>query len=174
MNMKAPKLDKTPKTLVQVSARAFISPRDERGGNPVTIFHLSAPTLADERSKLARSCSWESIIIDDNYSSEDAHREIMPIFHFYMPSGEEVSFCGREFKLCGVYFPDIAKYFLPSAICICDLVNTFSLLPITVLFSQMLPSERVPSWQTNTIHQESRRQQMYHFSLLETGRDMTH
>ncbi len=77
-----------------------MSPRDEGegGGNPVTIFHLSAPTT-DERTKLALSCSWESIIIDDNYSSEDVVRDTLPIFHFYMPSGEEVSFCGREFKL---------------------------------------------------------------------------
>jgi hypothetical protein len=105
MAMKSPDQDKAPRTITQkVFARVFISPRDERGGNPVTIFHLSAPTTADERTKLALSCSWESIIIDDNYSSTDAVRDILPTFHFYMPSGEEVSFCGREFKLFGMCF----------------------------------------------------------------------
>lgn len=97
--MNSTEQDETPRPLAKVvSARAFISPRDDRGGNPVTIFHLSTPTTSDERSKLAQSCHWESIIIDDNGSVDSEAGEILPKSHFYMPSGEEVSFCGREFS----------------------------------------------------------------------------
>ena len=98
--MNSTEQDESPRPLAKVvSARAFIilSPRNDSGGNPVTIFHPSASTTSDVRSKLAQSCHWECIIIDDNGSSESAVGEILPKFHFYKPSGEEVSFCGREF-----------------------------------------------------------------------------
>jgi len=80
--------------VASVSARAFVAPRREIGGNPVTIFHSSEPTTSDERTELARTCAWESIVIEDN-KSESSADESPPTFHFYMPSGEEVSFCGH-------------------------------------------------------------------------------
>ena len=78
--------------VVCVSARAFISPRNKCGGNPVNIFLVSGPTTSNERIKLARTCSWESIVIE--YENGFG---TLPKFHFYMPSGDEVSFCCREF-----------------------------------------------------------------------------
>jgi hypothetical protein len=86
----------TMRRVVCVTARAFISPRNKCGGNPVNIFLVSGPTTSDERTKLARTCSWESIVIEN----ENEHTiGTLPTFHFYMPSGDEVSFCCREFIL---------------------------------------------------------------------------
>lgn len=78
------------------SARAFVSPRSEGGGqcggNPVSIFLSSGPTTSAERTGLAQTCHWESIVIEQKSESSDGPP---PTFHFYMPSGEEVSFCGH-------------------------------------------------------------------------------
>ena len=71
-----------------VSARAFTHPTKKGGGNPVDIFMPSSTITSNERIKIAKSCSWESIVIDNTNSD-------IPKFHFYMPSGEEVSFCGH-------------------------------------------------------------------------------
>eukprot|EP00956_Cyclotella_meneghiniana_P041719 scaffold236806_cov119-Cyclotella_meneghiniana.AAC.2 len=100
--------------ILSVSARAFVSPRkgianrgitwdevarslEKEGGNPVTIFY---PFHADtseakalrltERTALAKSCAWESIIIEPHNDSSETQ-----VFRFFMPSGEEVSFCGH-------------------------------------------------------------------------------
>ena len=79
--------------VVCASARAFVSSsRCEGGGNPVSVFLSSAPFTSDERIKLAQTCAWESIVVEN---PEDEQ----PTFHFYMPSGEEVSFCGRKFVM---------------------------------------------------------------------------
>jgi trans-2,3-dihydro-3-hydroxyanthranilate isomerase len=102
--------------ILSVSARAFVSPRkgsstgaswteianvlSKEGGNPVTIFfplvHEEANTSPFtaitplERSELAKSCSWESIIVEPPNHSDASHT-----YRFFMPSGEEVSFCGH-------------------------------------------------------------------------------
>jgi hypothetical protein len=87
--------------ILQVSARAFVSPAaggggsSARGGNPVTIFSPSPATkllLTPEfRSRLAQTCTWESVVVEP--CQEDP---AVPQFSFYMPSGEEVSFCARK------------------------------------------------------------------------------
>jgi len=74
--------------VVCASARAFTHPKKNGGGNPVDIFMAPSTTTSKERINLAKSCSWESIVIDNTNSD-------LPKFHFYMPSGEEVSFCGH-------------------------------------------------------------------------------
>ncbi|KAL3797502.1 hypothetical protein HJC23_009866 [Cyclotella cryptica] len=110
--------------IIRVSARAFVHPREgsivnsaghkggivwsggengeERtGGNPVTVFYpvigdndssksVSLALSSKECSTLAKSCSWESIIIGAATDSNSSHT-----FRFFMPSGEEVSFCGH-------------------------------------------------------------------------------
>lgn len=84
--------------IASASARAFVSPRSEGGGggpgggNPVSIFLPSEPTTEDQRIKLAQTCPWESIVIENETGSSN---DSLPIFHFFMPSGEEVSFCGH-------------------------------------------------------------------------------
>jgi PhzF family phenazine biosynthesis protein len=101
--------------IVSISARAFVSPckgndkigttweeiarsHGNEGGNPVTIFYSIGNSSKSEsevalspheRSALAKSCSWESVIIEPQNGS-DVHT-----FRFFMPSGEEVSFCGH-------------------------------------------------------------------------------
>ena len=93
------------------SARAFVSPIKEGGGNPVDIFLSSQPTTLDERVKLAKTCPWESIVIEsENRSSSSGS---LPTFHFHMPSGEEVSFCGREFILGLFMFIVLTTHLLP-------------------------------------------------------------
>ena len=98
-----------------MSARAFVSPRNRTantdkvsstweeiarcsqrdGGNPVTIFYpfgndKSAVSLSgQERIALARSCAWESVMVEP-HNDPKVHS-----FRFFMPSGEEVSFCGH-------------------------------------------------------------------------------
>lgn len=73
----------------------------KRGGNPVTIFcpiidgnncskSMTLALTPKECSALAKSCSWESIIIEDPNHSDASHT-----FRFFLPSGEEVSFCGH-------------------------------------------------------------------------------
>ncbi|KAL7534128.1 hypothetical protein ACHAXR_005650 [Thalassiosira sp. AJA248-18] len=80
--------------VVYASARAFVSPRMEGGGNPVNIFVSSGPTTSDERVDLAKTCPWESVVIENDTESSN-NSGSLPIFHFFMPSGEEVSFCGH-------------------------------------------------------------------------------
>jgi len=78
----------TARRVICASARAFTHPKKKGGGNPVDIFMAPSTITPNERINLAKSCSWESIVID-NINSD------LPKFHFYMPSGEEVSFCGH-------------------------------------------------------------------------------
>ena len=83
--------------LACASARAFAHPRREGGGNPVSVFLCSGPTTSDERVELARTCSWESVVVE-NGDGPSSDGTPPPTFHFFMPSGEEVSFCGRELE----------------------------------------------------------------------------
>lgn len=107
-------LDFAPRIL-RVSARAFVSPLrgvtglEKDGGNPVTIFlpmmanddlsdgsSISAEMTANCRSKLAQSCTWESIVIEPvDVGCNNKKNTSLTRFRFYMPSGEEVSFCGH-------------------------------------------------------------------------------
>ena len=90
------------------------------GGNPVTIFHFPSnphnetpssnlPT-SQIRTELAKSCPWESVMTYSNYpyTPFGSHHVENDISHnvnksnatwnriwFYMPSGEEVSFCAH-------------------------------------------------------------------------------
>ncbi|KAL9186997.1 hypothetical protein ACHAXT_010717 [Thalassiosira profunda] len=75
--------------VIAASARAFASPRGE-GGNPVSIFMPATPTTPEERTDLAQTCAWESVVVET-----DSEGSTPPTFHFFMPSGEEVSFCGH-------------------------------------------------------------------------------
>jgi len=68
--------------LQRITARVFASAAG--GGNPVTIFQTSIPISPSIKSKLAQSCEWESVVI----SPGDA-------LTFFMPSGDEVSFCAH-------------------------------------------------------------------------------
>ena len=82
--------------ILQVSARAFVSPTAEGGGNPVTIFYPSSSGefTANIRSKLAQTCDWESVVVEPCQSDLSVSQ-----FSFFMPSGEEVSFCARKLVL---------------------------------------------------------------------------
>lgn len=86
--------------MVSCAARAFAFPKNKGvGGNPVTIFLPSTSTTSNERIKLAQTCSWESVVIENDDTDASNGGCSLPTFHFYMPSGEEVSFCGRELFL---------------------------------------------------------------------------
>lgn len=69
----------------RVSARVFGIGSGTGGGNPVTVFWCRDRGITEEQGqRLARSCEWESVVI------EPSNR-----FSFYMPSGEQVSFCAH-------------------------------------------------------------------------------
>ena len=75
----------------QVTARVFGCPTAKKlGGNPVTVFVWDEYVTKDDNrfEKLAQTCSWESVHV----AMTNHHR---PIFYFYMPSGERVSFCAH-------------------------------------------------------------------------------
>ncbi|KAL7497939.1 hypothetical protein ACHAWT_009448 [Skeletonema menzelii] len=89
--------------ILKVSARAFVSPvvggssggsaaKSSGGGNPVTIFSPSPSTklTPESRSRLAQTCTWESVVVDPCQEDSTVSR-----FSFFMPSGEEVSFCAH-------------------------------------------------------------------------------
>ena len=71
------------KLLKKVTARVFAS--GPRGGNPVTVFVTKNPLSQELQTRLAQDCEWESVIVS-NVTNE---------LSFYMPSGEEVSFCAH-------------------------------------------------------------------------------
>lgn len=77
---------KSAKKLVEkVTARVFCQ-LEGRGGNPVTIFapKEALPLLSNgQREQLARTCEWESVFVE------------APQMAFYMPTGEQVSFCAH-------------------------------------------------------------------------------
>ena len=84
--------------LEKINARVFCQPGAVGGGNPVTIFASRDPTddvaasapsplfpCKVTQQQLARTCSWESVMVD-SYRNH---------LYFYMPTGEEVSFCAH-------------------------------------------------------------------------------
>ncbi len=64
----------------KISARVFCQWKGT-GGNPVTVF--MGENLVG--SELAKTCAWESVVIDP----------LQKRMAFYMPTGEEVSFCAH-------------------------------------------------------------------------------
>ena len=90
------------RTITRVSARACVHPKVAGGGNPVDVFLVrpSSPSdsnLAlppDTRSRLAKTCNWESVVAHLPSSSADEQGQ-RPVLSFHMPSGEEVSFCAH-------------------------------------------------------------------------------
>ena len=102
--------------VISVLARAFTH-KTPTGGNPVTCFLLPhspsnkpSPALLQT---LAQSCTWESIMvhnhdtdtdtasritttgINTNNSKDNDDTIIIPTCYFYMPSGEQVSYCAH-------------------------------------------------------------------------------
>lgn len=80
----------------KVTARVFC--QLSGGGNPVTIFNSSAGCLSEAtQQRLAKSCDWESVMVSrsrsigGNDSSAFSDNEMA----FYMPTGEQVSFCAH-------------------------------------------------------------------------------
>jgi len=75
------------KILRKISARAFCCPGESWGGNPVTVYMANNMDISqEEKIKLAQACDWESVIVASSN---------IPRFQFFMPSGEEVSFCAH-------------------------------------------------------------------------------
>ena len=95
--------------ITKVTARVFGYPGVKGGGNPVTVFlwkERSHPSV-ELRTSLAQSCEWESVVAHlplplslsrrEEYkdgSGSDSSEEDLQLY-FYMPSGEEVSFCAH-------------------------------------------------------------------------------
>jgi predicted PhzF superfamily epimerase YddE/YHI9 len=77
------------KTLERISARVFCHAGSKGGGNPVTVFSSAVPLSSDLQGTLAKSCEWESVMVSIPSSSDVADMA------FYMPSGEQVSFCAH-------------------------------------------------------------------------------
>jgi PhzF family phenazine biosynthesis protein len=81
----------TTRTLIErVTARVFC--HAPGGGNPVTVFSSQVPLSASTQERLAQECEWESVMVA---SSDKKLSGSMPRMSFYMPSGEEVSFCAH-------------------------------------------------------------------------------
>lgn len=58
------------------------------GGNPLTIFHGKIGG-AEGMRKLAQTCDWESVFVEDYPNNKHCK------FRFFLPSGDEVSFCAH-------------------------------------------------------------------------------
>ena len=95
--------------ITKVTARVFGYPGVKGGGNPVTVFlwkERSHPSV-ELRTSLAQSCEWESVVAHlplplslsrreeykDGSGSDSSEGDLQ--LYFYMPSGEEVSFCAH-------------------------------------------------------------------------------
>jgi PhzF family phenazine biosynthesis protein len=79
----------TTRTLIErVTARVFC--HGPGGGNPVTVFASQVPLSASTQERLAQACEWESVMISSPNKVDNT-----PRMSFYMPSGEEVSFCAH-------------------------------------------------------------------------------
>jgi predicted PhzF superfamily epimerase YddE/YHI9 len=78
----------TRKIIERVSARVFC--HLEHGGNPVTIFSSASPLTLSAQERLAKDCTWESVMVHRGKIDGE-----LPQLSFYMPSGEQVSFCAH-------------------------------------------------------------------------------
>ena len=81
------------KTLERISARVFCHAGSKGGGNPVTVFSSAVPLPSNLQGTLAKSCEWESVMVSASSSSNE--EENVAEMAFYMPSGEQVSFCAH-------------------------------------------------------------------------------
>jgi predicted PhzF superfamily epimerase YddE/YHI9 len=72
------------KIIEKITARIFCS-QGGSGGNPVTIFTSHFPLSKGTRIDLARTCDWESVVVDIS------ERRLS----FYMPNGDPVPFCAH-------------------------------------------------------------------------------
>ena len=72
----------------KITARVFCqapSSSSTVGGNPVTIFSSQQALSPPTKQRLAQTCQWESVVVDQQDST----------LSFYMPTGEPVSFCAH-------------------------------------------------------------------------------
>jgi predicted PhzF superfamily epimerase YddE/YHI9 len=88
------------KIVERVSARVFCHLED--GGNPVTIFACPQSLTKSTQERLAKDCQWESVMV---HHPTPAAAAVKPQLSFYMPSGEQVSFCahaamGAALEIC--------------------------------------------------------------------------
>ena len=85
----------------KITARVFCLGGE--GGNPVTIFASQHTLPGSVQRSLAKTCQWESVILTTNddvsfnitAGSSSSSSSALPSMTFYMPSGEEVSFCAH-------------------------------------------------------------------------------
>jgi predicted PhzF superfamily epimerase YddE/YHI9 len=94
----------TRKLIERVTARVFC--HGPGGGNPVTVFSSQQALSAASQERLAKECEWESVMVSanrpeitgkmtDKDNDDDNNRGALPELAFYMPSGEQVSFCAH-------------------------------------------------------------------------------
>jgi hypothetical protein len=96
----------TRKLIEKVTARVFC--QLEGGGNPVTIFKSQSPLKPSTQARLAQTCEWESVCVVSSSSQSQSQSSqsqstnstgtgttAMPSMAFYMPTGEQVSFCAH-------------------------------------------------------------------------------
>ncbi len=83
------------KTLERIAARVFCHAGSKGGGNPVTVFSSAVPLPSHLQGTLAKSCEWESVMVSSSSSSSNEEEENVAELAFYMPSGEQVSFCAH-------------------------------------------------------------------------------
>jgi predicted PhzF superfamily epimerase YddE/YHI9 len=92
------------KLVERVTARVFC--HGPGGGNPVTVFASQLPLSSTSQARLAKGCEWESVMVATNTNTDtntdtnscagtDNRTVTVPEMAFYMPSGEEVSFCAH-------------------------------------------------------------------------------
>lgn len=75
--------------LKKITARVFTAPGGA-GGNPVTVFLSKSPLARSIQTRLAQECEWESVVV-----SSGPNTVVRPKLSFFLPSGEEVSFCSH-------------------------------------------------------------------------------
>lgn len=80
-----------PISVKKIDARVFCLGTE--GGNPVTIFASPRPLSGSLQQQLAKLCDWESVVVGTEPSSRSS--QLLPTMAFFMPSGEEVSFCAH-------------------------------------------------------------------------------
>jgi predicted PhzF superfamily epimerase YddE/YHI9 len=90
----------TRKLIEKVTARVFC--QLEGGGNPVTIFKSQSPLKPSTQARLAQECEWESVCVTAESSTvtsatgtSSGTTTTLPSMAFYMPTGEQVSFCAH-------------------------------------------------------------------------------
>jgi predicted PhzF superfamily epimerase YddE/YHI9 len=72
------------KVIEKITARVFCS-QGGSGGNPVTIFAAPSSLSKGTRTDLAKTCDWESVVVDTSKRR----------LSFYMPNGDPVPFCAH-------------------------------------------------------------------------------